>query len=155
MSTINTKKLAPEVLMRTMSARTIMFHDVVAQTLGVNATDLKCLDIAQLAGKDLTAGELADLSGLTTGAITGVIDRLEKASLVRREHDIHDRRRVIISLTHARDDEFMAIFGPLQQKLQEAWQQFSTDEIRAITQFIQVSNDLTFERTLQLRQAEG
>lgn len=155
MSIEKSKKAAIDTLMRSFSARTIMLHDVIAEVFGVNATDLKCLDIAMLAGKDLTAGELAELSGLTTGAITGVIDRLEKANLVRRERDLHDRRRVIIVLTHARDKEFEAIFSPLGTRLGKIWDSFSPAETAAITRFIQASNDLAYQRTIELRQASA
>src|SRR4051812_25029573 len=81
--------------LRQLSAATIMFHQAVADRLGLNVTDHKCVDLLQRNGP-LTAGELAQHTGLTTGAITGVIDRLEKAGFVRRAEDANDRRRVII-----------------------------------------------------------
>jgi DNA-binding transcriptional ArsR family regulator len=80
---------------REVSARMVMFHQAIAERLGLNATDHKALDLLGRAGP-ITAGELAELTGLTTGAITGIIDRLEKAGFVRRENDPKDRRRVII-----------------------------------------------------------
>src|SRR6516165_10656801 len=80
---------------RQLSAATIMFHQAVADRLGLNPTDHKCIDLLALKGL-MTAGELADATGLTTGAITGVIDRLEGAGFVRREEDPNDRRRVIL-----------------------------------------------------------
>jgi DNA-binding MarR family transcriptional regulator len=66
---------------RELSARTVLFHQAVADRLGIGITDHKCLDIAHRAakGQTLTAGRLAEETGLTTGAITGVLDRLEKA----------------------------------------------------------------------------
>src|SRR5262249_43014336 len=74
---------------RQLSAATIMFHQAVADRLGMNVTDHKCADILERNGP-MTAGELAERTGLTTGAITGVIDRLEKAGFVRRaEHPAH------------------------------------------------------------------
>ena len=80
---------------RELSAATIMFHQAIADRLGLNPTDHKCLDL--LASKGLmTAGELAEMTGLTTGAITGVIDRLEAAGFAAREDDPNDRRRVIL-----------------------------------------------------------
>src|SRR6266852_1771624 len=81
---------------REMSAATIMFHQAIADRLGMNITDHKCADILSRTGP-ITAGELAQRTGLTTGAITGVIDRLEKAGFVCRAKDPSDRRRVILS----------------------------------------------------------
>src|SRR6516164_2366733 len=80
---------------RQLSTATIMFHQAIADRIGLHPTDLKCADILFVKGP-LTAGELAELTGLTTGAITGVIDRLEGAGFARREEDRYDRRRVIV-----------------------------------------------------------
>jgi DNA-binding MarR family transcriptional regulator len=82
-------------LMRQISTATILFHQAVADRLALNVTDHKCAGILAESGP-ITAGELATRTGLTTGAITGVIDRLEKAGFVRRARDAGDRRRVIV-----------------------------------------------------------
>ena len=81
--------------MRETSTVTILFHQAIADRLGMNVTDHKCAGILARSGP-ITAGELARLTGLTTGAITGVVDRLERAGFVRRARDSSDRRRVII-----------------------------------------------------------
>jgi DNA-binding MarR family transcriptional regulator len=81
---------------RELSTRTILFHQAIADALGVTPTDHKCLGFIAEADHPVTAGELAQLTGLTTGAITGVIDRLEAASLAVRERDPKDRRRVVV-----------------------------------------------------------
>src|ERR671936_1321222 len=78
-----------------MSIETIMFHEAVADVLGLHITDHKCLDLIYRFGA-MPAGRLAELTGLTTGAVTGIIDRLEKAGYVRRTNDPKDRRRTII-----------------------------------------------------------
>ncbi len=75
----------------------ILFHQAIANLAGVSVTDLKCLDYVDRVG-DVTAGDLARLTGLTTGAITAAIDRLEKAGLARRERSETDRRKVFIRL---------------------------------------------------------
>ena len=72
-----------------------MFGQTVANVAGISGSDLECLDFLNLEGR-VTAGRLAEVTGLTTGAITGVVDRLEKAGLVRRERDEDDRRKVFI-----------------------------------------------------------
>src|SRR5690242_21476366 len=83
------------------------FDNLAAERLGVNRTDLHCLNAIENAG-GLTAGELAEETGLTTGAITGVIDRLERVGLARLVADPEDRRRVKLEVTpkfYARADK--------------------------------------------------
>jgi len=120
---------------RELSARTIMFHQAVAERLGLNATDHKCLDMARR-GEAMTAGELAGLTGLTTGAITGVIDRLERAGFVCRARDANDRRRVLIQPIAARTRDI----APLLESLDTAWnalcERYSDRELALINRFM-------------------
>src|SRR5262245_28053331 len=74
------------------------FFRAAAGRLGMNVTDLQVIDILEIMGPS-TAGQLAELTGLTTGAITGMIDRLETNGLVRRESDPNDGRRVLVRLS--------------------------------------------------------
>jgi DNA-binding MarR family transcriptional regulator len=78
---------------RELATKTVLFHQAVATRLGLNATDLKCLDLLRQTQTPLTAANLAALTGLTGGAITGVADRLEAAGFVERVRDRADRRR--------------------------------------------------------------
>ena len=80
---------------RRMLAGAIIFNQQVAESLGVNATDLQCLNLLELQGA-LTPGDLARCCGLTTGGVTVVLDRLEKAGYVRREANPRDRRSLLI-----------------------------------------------------------
>src|ERR1700742_3029097 len=84
-----------ENAMRKTSSQGAMFAKIVAERAGISSADMECIDFVNVEGR-MTAGRLAELSGLTTGAITGVIDRLEKAGFVRRERDESDRRKVFI-----------------------------------------------------------
>src|SRR5436309_12984008 len=84
-----------EHAMRRASGLGAIFSQAVADSAGVSSSDLECLDFLNLEGR-VTAGRLAEVTGLTTGAITGVVDRLEKGGLVRRERDADDRRKVVI-----------------------------------------------------------
>src|SRR5215218_1725401 len=109
------KELVGELIseFRTAGNQDSAFDNVAAERLGVNRTDLHCLNIIQNAG-GLTAGELATEAGLTTGAVTGVIDRLERAGFARRVTDPEDRRRVKVEVTpefYARADK---IWGPVK-----------------------------------------
>ena len=120
---------------RELSARTIIFHQAIAERLGLNATDHKCLDIARRA-EAMTAGELAVLTGLTTGAITGVIDRLVRAGFVSRVRDANDRRRVVIQPIAERARNI----APLLESLDTAWttlcDRYTDRELALINRFM-------------------
>src|SRR3954469_8861669 len=81
---------------REISTMTVLFHSRIAEQMGLSGTDHKCLDLVMRASEPLTAGQIAQRSGLSTGAVTGVIDRLERRGFVRRIRDPHDRRKVLV-----------------------------------------------------------
>src|SRR5215831_9951895 len=117
---------------RQLSAATIMFHQAVADRLGMNVTDHKCADILERNGP-MTAGELAQRTGLTTGAITGVIDRLEEAGFARRAKDPGDRRRVIIEPCRKRLERVIApLFESMARATDELCARFTTEELAVI-----------------------
>jgi DNA-binding MarR family transcriptional regulator len=82
---------------RKMSTQTVFLHQAIAQSAGLNATDTKCVDLV-LRGPPgaVTAGWLSQATGLTTGAVTHILDRLEKRKLVARVRDTRDRRKVFV-----------------------------------------------------------
>jgi DNA-binding MarR family transcriptional regulator len=127
------------------------FDNLAAQRLGVNDTDLHCLNIIENSGGS-TAGELATQAGLTTGAVTGVIDRLEKAGFARRVADPADRRRVKVEVTpkfYARAEK---IWGPAAKQWSATLaRQFTADELDLIIRFLRTSNELTREQLERLR----
>jgi DNA-binding MarR family transcriptional regulator len=90
-----------EMAVRAFIANAILFNHQVAQRLGLGASDGQFMHLLQVHGP-LTPGQLAELSGLTTGTVTGVIDRLEGAGFVRRERDEADRRKVFVKLDEER-----------------------------------------------------
>ena len=107
-----------------------------ADRIGINATDLNCLNILSFSGQ-MTAGELARATGLTTASITGVLDRLEEAGYVRRERDSKDRRRVVV---HLELDKALANVAPLFLPMVRDWQErvvadYTDDELRLIVDF--------------------
>src|SRR5262249_29821266 len=97
--------------MRDASGQGVIYSQVVAERLGINSTDLECLDFVVMRGP-LTAGELADATGLTTGAITGVIDRLERAGFAQRDRDKNDRRKVRVRALPAGERRIFSFFQP-------------------------------------------
>ena len=127
---------------REIGARTILFHQAIANMVGVSITDMKCLDYVDRGG-DVTAGDLARLTGLTTGAITAAIDRLEKAGLARRERSETDRRKVFIRLAASPAMEKIGpIYDELGKEVSELATRYSTRELETIKDFC--------DRTIQI-----
>jgi len=120
--------------MRRSSAQGAMFAKTVADRAGISASDMDCMDFLNLEGR-MTAGRLAELTGLTTGAITGVIDRLEKAGYVRRERDDSDRRKVFIAVVPETAARIGRLYVPMQQSMQKVWSRYSEEELRLLLRF--------------------
>jgi DNA-binding MarR family transcriptional regulator len=136
-----------------LSTATILFHQAIADSLGMNVTDHKCAGILMRSGP-ITAGELAQHTGLTTGAITGVIDRLEKAGFVRRTKDANDRRRVIIEPILKQIERAIGpLFESMAQSAAELCASYSTDELAVIRDFTVRSRHMAIEETRKLREA--
>jgi len=122
-----------------------------AERIGINVTDLNCLNILALGGH-LTAGELARRTGLTTASITGVLDRLEESGFVRRERDPHDRRRVIVRLEAARGLRDVApVFAPVIAAWRAVAAQYTDDELRLILRFQNQLEQIMRDRLVELR----
>ena len=119
---------------RELSARTIFLHQAIADRFGMSITDHKCLDILVQHGP-MTAGKLAEASGLTTGAITGVVDRLEKMNFVVRTADAADRRKTVIVVLPERLHEISALFRALAEQTEALMARYSPREQAAINDF--------------------
>ncbi|MFI9010400.1 MarR family winged helix-turn-helix transcriptional regulator [Actinosynnema sp. NPDC053489] len=120
---------------RESSALTVLFHSRVAERMGLSATDEKCLDLALRAQGPVTAGRIAELSGLSTGAVTGVIDRLERAGYVRRVRDPHDRRKVLVEVTVPDEGKFADLFAGAQETLREVLGLFTPEELDVLERY--------------------
>jgi DNA-binding MarR family transcriptional regulator len=118
------------------------FDNLAAEQLGVSRTDLQCLNTIENSG-GMTAGELADAVGLTTGAVTGVIDRLERVGFARRVSDPADRRRVKVEVTpkfYSRADK---IWGPLAREwMSRLGDRFTTQQLETVTDFLRATNEV-------------
>jgi DNA-binding MarR family transcriptional regulator len=137
---------------RQMSTETIMFHQAVADTLGLHITDHKCLDLIHYYGA-MPAGRLGELTGLTTGAVTGVIDRLEQAGYVRRANDPKDRRRTIVEPTRNKklEGKLEAIFSPLHEKMHNLLSSYSDSELSFLLDVLTKTLDQTHQELMKLR----
>lgn len=136
---------------RELGARSILFHQAIANLVGVSVTDLKCLDYIDRVA-DVTAGDLARLTGLTTGAITAAIDRLEKVGLARRQRSESDRRKVFIRLC---DSPAMARIAPFYEALgRESGQmirRYSTQQLETINDFCERCIEIMRRQTEAIR----
>ena len=123
-----------EEAMRRSSAQGVLFGQTVANAIGISGSDLDCLDFVNLEGR-VTAGRLAEVTGLTSGAITGVVDRLEKAGLVRRERDEVDRRKVFIVVVSENAAKIGRFYVPMQQAMHKLWSTYSDAELQLLLRF--------------------
>jgi DNA-binding MarR family transcriptional regulator len=136
-----------------LSTATILFHTAIADRLKISATDVKCYSILRQSGP-ITAGQLAERTGLTTGAITGVIDRLERAKLVRRVRDPGDRRSIVLELVHnpEREREIAQLYEPLGRAITGLVAQYSAAERATILDFLTKASAVLEAETKRLRQ---
>ena len=117
------------------STFTVLRHARIAERMGLSGTDHKTFDLVIQSGGPLTAGRIAELTGLSTGAVTGVIDRLEKVDLVRRVRDPEDRRKVLVEVVPGAEARFAPLFQSAFDTLRETLAQFSPAERKAIERY--------------------
>jgi DNA-binding MarR family transcriptional regulator len=138
-----------------LGAELVLLSQSVADRLKINVTDLQCLAVVSSAGA-MTAGQIAEATGLTTGAITGVIDRLEKAGLVRREDDPADRRRVMVralpgDALAARDPAVGAALAGLTAATADQYEGYSDRELQLVVDALARAHPLLLEHVAGLR----
>jgi len=139
---------------RELSARTVFFHELVARRLGLNATDTRCLDLIARAGEtELTAGDLGRATGLTTGAVTGILDRLEGAGLVERVRDAGDRRRVIVRPRPEAASRVARLYEGLGAAMMKLASGYTTAELELIGGFLERNLVILKDQIAQLSEA--
>jgi DNA-binding MarR family transcriptional regulator len=117
-------------------------EDLAAERLGIGAVDMRCLNAIENAD-GLTAGELAREVGVTTGAVTGALDRLERSGYARRDPDPADRRRVRVTVTPEFRSRAARIWGPLAADWHaELAARFSAAELRTIVDFLELTGEI-------------
>jgi DNA-binding MarR family transcriptional regulator len=137
-------------LVRRHSIAIMLFHQAVAERLGLGPTDHKCLDLLRERGA-MTGSQLAAITDLTTGAITGVVARLERAGYLQREPDPHDRRQQILSPVLERMRDIQHVFGPIRNDVAALLERFDTQQLTAIAEFLTGSTDLAYRHIALLR----
>lgn len=136
---------------RRNQAATDLFDECVGLFLGVNPTDGRCLDIIDRHRK-VSAGQLANESKLTTGAVTAVIDRLERAGYVQRLRDPSDRRKIWVECTPAIRAIITEIFGYYDVIGEAMTSRFSTEQVRTILEFLEIGRLVQNEMAAGLRE---
>ena len=121
----------------------------VAELLGVNRTDVLCLDILARLGR-VPAGKLAEDSRLTTGAITAVLDRLEKAGYVRRLDDPADRRKVLVETTDRFRELAEHAWGPIAGTLLDSGSRFTKEQVDGIREYLRLGAELSYRRAEEI-----
>lgn len=127
-----------------------MFAKTVADRAGISSSDMDCMDFLNVEGR-MTAGRLAELTGLTSGAITGVIDRLEKAGFVRRERDESDRRKVFIAPVPERIMEIGRFYESMQRAMQKQSDGYSDAELKLLLRYATESYQSILGATNELK----
>jgi DNA-binding MarR family transcriptional regulator len=125
-----------------------------ARAMGVNRTDMRALDVVERIGP-VTAGAIASAAGLTSGAVTAVIDRLVEKGYVRRVADPDDRRRVLIEKTEQLERISDRLYGPLAERAVPLLEKFSVAEIEAVIRFLELGTDLVERRVAELTEEHG
>jgi DNA-binding MarR family transcriptional regulator len=133
---------------------TVLLHHAIASRSGINVTDMQCINLLQLRGP-MTPGQIADAMFLTTGgAITAVIDRLEKAGMVRRRRDETDRRRVLVEAAQEGPiAELGRRFGPVAELYEQVLDDYSDAQLAVLLEYLTRNNEaspLVIERVKKL-----
>ena len=122
------------------------FDEQVAKKLKLSRTDMRCLDLIDRLGP-ISAGRLAEESGLTTGAVTFILDRLEEAGMVMRRRDTEDRRRVWVEMVPEAQERLKDLHQPVAEEMREVAQRFKADELATVRDFMRQAKEV-FQRQM-------
>jgi DNA-binding MarR family transcriptional regulator len=136
---------------RELSSRTVLFHHWISELLGLNTIDHKCLDIIVKSDSPLTGAHLANITGLSSGAITGVIDRLEKRGYVFRDRDLKDRRLVYVKpIMSTIEKEVFPVFDSLNEMITKVYSNYSNGELESMVDATAKINQIMSERIREI-----
>jgi DNA-binding MarR family transcriptional regulator len=127
-----------------------LIDEAACLLMGLNRTDGRCLDIIDQHGR-ITAGDLAKASGLSTGAVTAVLDRLEWSGHIHRVRDDQDRRRIYVEVTPETLRRMHELYAPLAARSQERLAHYTAEELRLIRDFVRIGREVTIEHAERLR----
>jgi DNA-binding MarR family transcriptional regulator len=124
--------------------------DAASQVFGLNRTDLRCMGLLFTRGP-LTAGQLAEATDISPGAMTTVLDRLERAGLAHRRADPGDRRRVLVDVTPDARDQGERLYGPIRDEGVARLRRYSDQELRLIRDFVRAGIELQERHAARIR----
>lgn len=137
---------------RSLGSASSMLSHACAESLGLHATDWECVTLMEEALPNrITAGRLAELTGLTTGAITGVIDRLEASGFVRRERDPVDRRRVVLELIPERMALARPVFAGMVQDMLTLQRGYDDAQLATLLDLLTRASEILRHHALVIR----
>jgi DNA-binding MarR family transcriptional regulator len=128
------------------------FDEAVAEAAGVNLTDMRCLEVLGLEGP-VTAGRLAEATGLTSGAMTTALDRLERHGYARRVRDTADRRRVLVEITPLAIDGAGRFYGEHMAHSERLYARYTKPQLELLLEFVREGRELN-ERTAATLEAQ-
>lgn len=114
---------------------TIFFHEAMAEKFNLNSTDMKCMRFILKSDKPILAGDLAKHTGLTTGAVTGILDRLEKEKMISRFRDKADKRKVLVQASKDMAKKLSATYLPFSKLVSKVIQEFTDEELQIILRY--------------------
>ena len=141
-------------LARAGGVDTDLFDEAAAEVLGVNRTDLRVMDVLDRIGP-VTAGHLAEHAGLSPGAMTAAIDRLEKVGYAKRVPDPDDRRRILVEYTPEARERAMGIYMPLKEAFEKKMSRFTVDQLELIRDFYELALEVGQDGRAQLQERSG
>jgi DNA-binding MarR family transcriptional regulator len=130
---------------RQFIAGAILFNQQVAEHAGLRLTDMQCLSVLDLLGPS-TPGKLAHSTGLTSGGVTVMLDRLEKSGYVKRSPNPDDRRSVLVSVNRKRLRKFNAYYDRITRQTVEVFEETPEAELEAVSRFFSRINAIRVER---------
>ena len=151
-SDVSRQELVAAVLraVRRESAQAVLFSTAVAERMGLASTDVECLEMLGEEGRT-TVGRLAELTGLTTGSATRMVDRLEQAGYVKRVPDPTDRRRVLVEPVPGLGTKFGAVHAPIAKAQMEVIAQYDDEQLRLLVDFLDRSSEVARAETVRMR----
>ena len=150
---VSHKELVEQVgiAVRKMGAQSVVTSKTVGDRFSLNQTDLEVLDLIFLR-KQASAGDLADATGLSSGSVTALIDRLETAGYIERVDDPHDRRRVLVRVCHEAIEPIKNTYMGMQKKMFALWSTFDASDLKVIADFITRSTELAVACCKEIRE---
>jgi MarR family transcriptional regulator, organic hydroperoxide resistance regulator len=134
-----------------LTRHSLIFQHTVADAAGLRVTDAECIDFLQEMGPS-TAGELAKATRLTTGAITAMIDRLEKAGFVKRSPDPKDRRKVIVTFLPQKHTGIKQNYGALAKAVQTLLSNYTEEQLKFLATHTQALTEIYKKQTIRIQQ---